>query len=276
MVMAHKRTAKKKMDKWKSIVAIVLLLYLLAAALLYLFQDKLVFHPEKLSTAYAFHFPEAFREFNIPLDDTSSLNAVLFKAPAAKGIVLYFHGNTGNINSYAKYVPMLLKEGYDVLMPDYRTYGKSSGALSEQALYDDAYTMYQLACRYFDKDSIVLYGKSLGTCIAASLAAKEPCKALVLECPYYSFDLLAKRYFFLFPVNWLLKYHLPTYRYLQKVSAPVLLIHGQKDQVIPYRQASRLKQVLKPGDQFLTIPEGGHNNLTTFPQYQAALHALLQ
>jgi pimeloyl-ACP methyl ester carboxylesterase len=158
---------------------------------------------------------------------------------------------------------------------DYPGYGKSTGPLNEQRLYDYADQLYIMAKSRFAKDSIIIYGKSLGTGIAAWLASKKDCKQLILETPYYSIPSLAGRYFPIYPMERMMHYKIPTYEYLQKVIAPVTILHGNDDGVIPYNNAQRLRPSLKPADQFITIEGGSHNNLYSFPFFRQKLDSLL-
>ncbi len=266
-------------EKLKNIIGIIIIIYLVTGGALYFFQYKLIFRPGPLPTGYQFAFNRPFKEFNIPINEKDTVNAVLFQTrhdSAAKGMVIYFHGNQENINHYAKYASNFTRNGYEVLMMDYRGYGKSRGVNTERSLYSDALSLYELARNYFPPDNIVVYGKSLGTAIAAELASVRDCRYLVLETPYYSFTSLVRRYVPVYPVDWMLNYPFPTYRFLQKVTAPVIIFHGTKDGVIPYRNAARLKPYLKSGDEFITISGGSHNDLNDYPLFHQKLDSLLQ
>ncbi len=127
----------------------------------------------------------------------------------------------------------------------------------------------------FSQDSIIIYGRSLGSGIATELASIRDCKRLILETPYYSFPSLAKTYLWMYPVDRMIKYKFPTNEYLLKVSAPVTIFHGTDDGVIPYKNAVRLKKMLKAGDEFVTIPDGAHNNLSKRNEMTLKLDSLL-
>jgi fermentation-respiration switch protein FrsA (DUF1100 family) len=142
-------------------------------------------------------------------------------------------------------------------------------------LYDEALQVYKLARARYQPEQIIIYGKSLGSGIAAQLAAVRDCKKLVLETPYYSFTSLTRIACWMYPVNLLLHYKFVTHEYLTKVTAPITIFHGSSDGVVPYFNAKRLKNVLKTGDEFITIDGGSHNDLYSFPLVQKKLDSLL-
>ena len=138
----------------------------------------------------------------------------------------------------------------------------------------DALLVYRKAREQTSTDSIILYGKSIGTGLAAYAASKQNCKKLILETPYYSMDALAKHYFPIYPVRPITSHSFPIYDYLKKVKAGVAIFHGTRDEVVPYQQALRLKQENK-NIELITIENGKHNDLTDFNLYQAKLDSLL-
>lgn len=243
---------------------------------LYFFQEKLIFHPQRLPADHVFKFDMPFKEINVPINNEKSLSIVQFTVADSlcKGVVLYLHGNTRNIERYASFAKDFTKNNYEVWMMDYPGFGKSTGERTEQGIYDDSEIFYKMATARFVADSIIIYGKSIGTGVASRLASRVDCKRLILETPYYSLDALLRHYAFIYPVSRMAKYHFPTYEYFENVDAPITLIHGTKDQVIPYSQAKRL-QKLKPGVELISIENGKHNNLTEFPLYQQKLDSLL-
>ncbi|MGH2552828.1 MAG: alpha/beta hydrolase [Chitinophagaceae bacterium] len=265
---------KKKFFKWLQIVIII---YVLFGATLYFLQDAILFHPVSLKRDHHYNFPEPHREINIAINDKDTLSLVDFSSTdtSTRGIVLYFHGNKKNISWYSKYIPYFTRHGYQVLMIDYPGFGKSTGKLTEQKLYDWALQVYKIAHKRFSADSIIIYGKSMGTGIAAQLAAKRDCKRLILETPYYDFPSVVSHYLPLYPVRWMLHYDLPTYEYLKVVSAPVTIFQGTKDKLVTYSNAKRLKPILKKGDEFITIKGAGHNNLYKYKELTGKLDSLL-
>src|SRR5690606_27736681 len=152
---------------------IFLFIYILVGAALYFFQEKLLFHPEKLPANYRFEFSAPFKQVDISLNDETNLSIVQFTVPDSltKGIVLYFHGNKGNINRYAPFATHFTRNNYEVWMMDYPGFGKTTGKLSVERIYEDALIMYRMARSRFATDCITIYGKSIGTGIAAQLAS---------------------------------------------------------------------------------------------------------
>ncbi|NII23476.1 alpha/beta hydrolase [Pseudoflavitalea sp. X16] len=266
---------KKKIIRW---VSIIVMIYCIIGIGIFYGQDKILFHPEPLDRNYNYNFHTPYKEVNIPYATGVNMSVVQFTTSDSmpKGVVLYFHGNRQNIGRYAPFAPAFTKQGYEVWMIDYPGYGKSTGPFTEQRLYDWALTFYKLARARFKPDSIVLYGKSMGTGIATQLAAIRDCKHLVLETPYYSFPSITGMYFPIYPVERIIRFKIPTWQYMQQVTAPVTIFHGTDDGVIRYSNAQRLLPYLKPGDQFITIEGGSHNNLSEYPVYQQKLDSLLR
>jgi hypothetical protein len=192
-----------------------------------------------------------------------------------KGVVIYFHGNRGNIERYAKFAGNFTKHGYEVWMEDYPGFGKSTGTRNEKILYQQAEQIYALAAASFAVNSIVVYGKSFGTGIAAYIASTVNCRRLILETPYYSIPDLFSYYAPIYPVQAMADYKLPINLYLPKITIPVTIFHGTADGVIPYRCAARLKRLLKTTDGFITIENGTHHNLNDYPLFHQKLDSLL-
>jgi fermentation-respiration switch protein FrsA (DUF1100 family) len=160
-------------------------------------------------------------------------------------------------------------------MMDYPGFGKSNGERNEEILYADALQVYKMARARFSRDSIIIYGKSIGTGIATQLAAKRDCKRLILETPYYSIDELFRHYAFIYPVSWMTHYHLPSGENFDRVTAPITIFHGTSDEVIPYDHSRRLLKKAKAPVELVTIENGSHNNLNEFPLFQRKLDSVL-
>ena len=266
---------KKKRFRWLTWIA---LLYGIIGIGFYFLQDMILFHPVPLERNYSYSFKLPYREVNIQYDRETKLNIVQFlpdSGSEVKGVVLYFHGNRINITHYAGYAKNFTSKNYEVWMLDYPGFGKSTGAFTEDKLYDYSLQLYRMARTRFQPGQIIVYGKSFGTCLASQLASVRDCRFLVLETPYYSFPSLVSHWMPGYPVENLLHYRFPTSEYLPKVSAPILILHGTEDDLIPLRNAEKLSTLLKPGDAFVKIEHGHHNNLNDFPIFHRQLDSLL-
>lgn len=268
------KTITRKIWKWIKIIAII---YIVLGIALYFLQDKFLFHPKKLAADHTFQFNQPFREVNLPVTEEKNLNIIQFTVPDSvrKGIVLYFHGNRNNIERYAQYAPHFTRNHFEVWMMDYPGYGKSTGKLTEKDIYADATLLYKMVKSKIHPDSIIIYGKSLGTGVATYLASRTDCKKLILETPYASIDDLVGNYAFMYPVSEMVKYHFPVKEYLDQVTMPVYLLHGTKDEVVSFSHSKKLKKMYPDKIDLTGIEKGKHNNLADFPQFQQKLDSII-
>ena len=264
-------------QKFKKLVLVLLSLYVMISTALYFLQEKIIFFPSVLEQDYEYQFNHNFEELYLNTDDGAALNAIHFKINNPKGVILYFHGNADDLSRWGTVAEFFVEKEYDVLVMDYRTYGKSTGKLSEAAFYSDAQLFYNYLKKLYNEDDITLYGRSLGTGIAAHLASKNNPKQLVLETPYYSMSEVGKSRFPILPVEKLLKYKFPTYKFIKSVSCKITIFHGTNDGVVPYSSAEKLiKASPKEKTTFITIESGNHNNLKTFNLYNSQIEKLLK
>lgn len=246
-------------------------------ASLYFLQEKLLFLPTTLEQDYQYTFNYPFEEVFLEPTENVSINALHFKAKKPKGVILYFHGNAGDLSRWGSIAEFFVARHYDVFIIDYRTYGKSKGKLSEQAFYDDAQYCYDYLLKQYSEEEITLYGRSLGTGIANYLASKHHPKQLILETPYYSILDVAKHRFPIFPVTALLKYQFPSNEYIINVKCPITIFHGTDDRIVPYVSAEKLKAVAPPDKTtFITIEGGSHNDLVEFEKYRDTVSKVLE
>ena len=274
------------MDKNPSIVNLQLLklmifyflgFYVLLVAATYCLQSKFLFLPDSLNIDYKFHFVAPFEERFLTLDDGTKINALYFKTPKkSKGLVLYFHGNANNLQRWASLYSDFTSRGYDFFIIDYRGYGKSEGKPDEKRFYQDARWVYDKMLQCYDAKNIVLYGRSLGTGVASQLATEVVAKALVLETPYYSIrDVILLRFPFLY-LPFPLPHRFPNGEHLPKVNCPIYIFQGTRDRIVPHRSALKLKPLLKPKDEFITISNGQHHNLGEFDIFQQKLDEIFE
>jgi len=256
-------------------------LFLLIYVLLFLLQDLLIFQSVKLPRDHAYQFTDRFDEYFIPVvnpdQTTDTLNALWFRTDSvSRGLIIYFHGNRGNLERWGNNAGPLLKYGYEVLMIDYRGYGKSTGKPGEEAFYLDSRQVYDWARARRTDGKLVLYGRSLGSAVASHLAMEVPCDLLILETPFDELRGVAQPY--VESGTWLLpmRYTFSNRDHLKKVKAPVVILHGTDDLIVPLSSALRLKPLLRSPDDFVIIPGGGHRNLRSFPQYEQTLRRVLR
>jgi pimeloyl-ACP methyl ester carboxylesterase len=257
------------------ILGVLAALYVLLCAVLYFKQEKLLFFPSRLPADYRFRFPGNFEERWFKMADGTRLHGLLFHATHSKGLVFYLHGNGGDVSSWAEAAPVYTRLGYDVFFLDYRGYGKSEGAISSQEqLLSDVQTTYQQLLPQYPESRTVVLGYSVGTGPATWLAAQQHPKLLILQAPYFSMRDLAARLYPFVP-GFLVRYPLQTDELITHVGAPIVLFHGDRDEVIYYQSSLRLKALLKPTDRLVLLRGAGHNGMTDNPDYQRELAGLL-
>lgn len=267
---------RKIIQRLKKLLYIFLGLYVMFISSLYFLQDKLMFLPTFLAQDYQYQFNFPFEELFFKTEEDAIINALHFKAENPKGVILYFHGNAGDLSRWGTIVEYFVAKNYDVLVMDYRTYGKSTGTLSEAAFYHDAQFCYDYLKERYEESEITIYGRSLGTGIATYIASRNQPKQLILETPYYSMVDVAKRRFPIVPVKQLMRYELPNHKYIKLVKCPITMFHGTDDKVIPLESAEKLFRSLSNDKvNFTVIEDGNHNNLIDFEAYHNVVDKVL-
>ena len=258
------------------LLKIIAAAYILICVLLYFIQEKLIFFPEKLAADHVFVFDQPFEEIRLKTKDNTLLSGVLFKTGNAKGLIFYLHGNAGSVQSWGQVAGIYTAMQYDVFMPDYRGYGKSEGHISnEQQFNDDVQLAYDSLKNLYNEQNIIIAGYSIGTGAAAKLASVNQPRLLLLHAPYYSLTDMLHHRFRIIP-SFILKYKFETNKVLPACSMPVVIFHGDQDEVIYYGSSLRLQQLFKPADTLITLRAQGHNGISDNQQYIAALQKILQ
>lgn len=264
---------------------ILLVTLLLAIALLtvtYMIQDRFIFQPSKLDRTYHFTFDQPFEEHFILVpkeyqtNDDEKINLLWFKPSGiSKGLILYFHGNRGNLERWGNYAQDLTIHGYDVMMIDYRGYGKSDGKPTEAGLYIDAELLLNWAQTHAPISKLIIYGRSLGSAVASHLATKVQPDLLILETPFD--EIIGVVWDPLQPLLRLLpsRNNFSNKKHLASVPCRKVIIHGSADRIVPLSSALKLKPFLGPQDEFIIIPDGGHRNLSTFVEYKTKIAEVL-
>jgi uncharacterized protein len=254
-------------------LCIVGLFYGVAVAALWWGQERLLFHPVLLPADHAFRMADDVHESWVDVPG-AKLNALHLRLPHPEGVVFFLHGNAGNLERWFVNVDFYRKANYDLFMLDYRGFGKSTGHIESQAqLEDDVRAAWaQVAPAYVGKKRVV-YGRSLGTGLATTLAADVQPDLTILVSPYSSMLALAAEKYPWVP-GAVLRYPLRTDLQLPRVKGRVVLAHGELDALIPVQHSERL-QTLAPGAALLRVPGAGHGDIHGFKVYLDGLRAAL-
>ncbi|MCB0446935.1 MAG: alpha/beta fold hydrolase, partial [Gelidibacter sp.] len=257
------------MAYWISTFITIVIIYIAVSIALYYLQDYMLFKPEKLPKDFQFNYDnQKFEEHNLQTRDGAIINGIQFKPKGeSKGVVLYLKGNSKSIKGWGKFAVDFTRLGYNVLMVDYRGFGKSTGRRSQKAIKRDLQEVYNKLKELTTEDRIILYGRSLGSGFAAKLASMNNPRMLILDAPYYSLTKVTARYAPFMPLSLLMKYPLPTYKWLKYVQCPIHIIHGTHDKLIPYKTSVKLSQVNPKLTKLHTVIGGGHKDLNNFESY---------
>jgi uncharacterized protein len=239
-------------------------------------QEKLLFYPDKLPKDYKFSFNNRFKEYSIQVDKKTKLNGLLFQCNRSKGLVFYLHGNGGCIDSWGSIADVYLKNNYDLFILDYRGYGKSDGEISsEKELHKDIQITYDSMKNIYEEKNIIIIGYSIGTGLATKLASVNNPKMLILKAPYYNLPDLAHQYIKFLP-SVFIRYKLKTNEYIKIVKCPVIIFHGDKDEVIYTGSSYKLKELFKPKDKLIILYGQKHNGINDNETYKLNLRRLLE
>ncbi len=264
------------MPYWLYIVLLLVGVYVGISVLLYFLQDYLMFKPEKLEKDFQFHYEnQETEEYNVETRDGATINGLHFKAKQPKGVVFYLKGNSKSMRGWGKFAVDFTRHGYDVIMVDYRGFGKSTGRRTQKAVKRDLQVVYNKIKENVDEKYIILYGRSLGSGFATKLASMNNPRMLILDAPYYSLSKVAKRYVPFMPLSVLLKFPMPTYKWLKYVQCPIHIIHGTDDKLIPYKTSVKLSKIKPKLTTLHSIIGGGHKNLNTFEYYHKVLDEII-
>lgn len=258
-------------------IGIYFILVILAFyGVVFLLQEKIIFWPKKLDKNHQFNFDQEFEELNLMSNDGISLNGLLFKASNSKGLIFYLHGNGGCLSSWGEVASTYTDWNYDVFLLDYRGYGKSEGTInSEGQLSLDVQIVYDELKKKYAENKIIVLGYSLGTGLAAKLASMNNPKLLILQAPFFSLKyIILRRTYYAIP-SFVLKYKFETNRYIEKCEMPIVIFHGTRDEVIPYKSSLMLKEKLKTNDILVPLHGQGHSKITRNEEYKVELKKIL-
>jgi pimeloyl-ACP methyl ester carboxylesterase len=255
-------------------LAIAALFYVGVMALLWFGQERLIFQPTPLPAAQALSADADVHERFVDVDG-ARLSLLELRLPEPKGVVFFLHGNAGNLQSWFVNAEFYRRANFDLVMLDYRGYGKSSGRIeSEAQLHADVKAVWNAVAPRYAGRRVVMLGRSLGTALAATLAAQVQPDLTLLVSPYQSMAALAAQHYPWVPAA-LLRYPLRTDEHLPRIRQPVVLLHGDRDTLIPPTHSEALKS-RAPQAQLVIVPGAGHNDLQEFDSYLGAVQAALR
>ena len=248
--------------------------------LVFVFQSRLVFFPgtgrEVVVTPQTYGL--GFETVGIGTADGETLQAWWVPAEGARGTVLFFHGNAGNISHRVDYLLMFNRLRYSTLIVDYRGYGRSTGTPTEDGTYRDAEAAWEHVrhARMARPQDVVIAGESLGAAVATWLAAKVGPRAVVLFSTFTSVNDLGAQVYWFLPVRLLSRIGYDNLENLKRIRAPVFIAHSRDDDIVPYAHGKRLYDAANEPKAFLEM-RGGHNDgfIFTQPEWVAQLGAFL-
>lgn len=239
-------------------------LYLVVCLLMWAFQRNLQYFPQKAMQAPAAYGVADFSDLRLKTADGTRIQAWHKAAGTGRPTILYFHGNAGNLAGRAGYFRRLADAGFGVLALSYRGYGASEGSPSEEGFYQDARALiaYAKSDLSLAPDRLILYGESIGTGVAVQMATEVSPAALILQAPYSSItDLAADTYPWL-PARLLLKDRFDSLSKIGRVTAPLLLFHGELDRVVPVHYGRQLFAAAREPKQAVYFPDVSHGDFS--------------
>ena len=249
--------------------------YTIVLIIVYIVQDKFIFKPEKLHQDFLYKYDVPFKELFFDVSPGVRINGIHFFLKETNGLILYFHGNSRSIKGWAKYAKDFYRYGYEVVLVDYRGFGKSTGRRNEGDMLNDMQVVYDTLKTTFSENQILVYGRSLGSGFATKIASDNNPHYLILDSPFYNFSSVVQRFLPILPVRFLLRYQLQTDKWLRKVNCHTYIIHGTRDRIIPIRHSEQLQALNPRKITLIRIHGGGHNNLPSFPEYHNFIRDIL-
>lgn len=273
--------AKTSLKMKKFLIRLILVLsiiYIGICGYMFFFQESFIFHPDVLAKNVVIDYGLNEAELSIETEDGEKLSGILCKSSIeTKKLVFFLHGNAGNLTDQAQAAKFYTEMGYDFFTFDYRGFGKSSGKIkSEEQFYEDIERMYYEMTTVYKPDSIVIVGYSVGTAPAAMIAnrAKPSPSKLLLIAPYLSMiDMTNRRYPYI--PSFLLEYKFETDKFVERQSMPILIIHGDKDEVLPVDGSRKLSKLLKENSRYYEIKGQGHDDFELNAEFKTQISAFL-
>ena len=238
---------------------------LIAVVTLRVIENHLIYFPPRYPEGFppAQTFERDGEEVWLLTEDGVRIDAFYRSNPASKQVLLWFHGNAENIGYDLDHLRALAKIGVNILAVDYRGYGKSEGKPDEAGVYRDANAAYDYLInqRHFRAQEIVIYGHSLGGAVAVNLASRRPCGRLIVQSSFTNARAMARRMLVIPLLEYVAKSRFDSLQKIREVHAPILVVHGTRDEVVPFRMGQQLFRAAPEPKRFYPIEGAGHNNL---------------
>lgn len=234
--------------------------YLLLVGFVYLRQDSMVYYPTKDIEGTPSDIGLKYEEITLKTKDSINLSAWYVPAKDERGVVLFCHGNAGNISHRLDSIRIFHDLGLSVLIFDYRGYGRSEGSPTEEGTYLDAESAweYLVNVKGVRPEKIILFGRSLGSAVAAELALRHPAAGIIIESGFKSIPELGAKFFPYLPIRLISRFQYSTIDKVSMINMPKLFIHSPQDEMIPYEHGAALFEKAAEPKEFLQIT-GGHN-----------------
>jgi uncharacterized protein len=255
------RAASRTMSVLGWLAVIVIAGYVGFTAVVYFGQRSLMYFPDTAhTTPAAAGLPEA-EEVPLTASDGTQILAWHVAPHDDKPVIVYFHGNGGALRYRVERFHKLIGIGIGLVGLEYRGYGGLGGSPNESGLIADAEAAYAYAAARYPVARIVLWGESLGTGVAVALAAEKPVGRVILEAPFTSTAAVGARHYWYLPVRFLMKDQFHSDTRIAKVTAPLLILHGVHDQIVPYAMGEQLFNLANKPKHIVRFLDGGHEDL---------------
>lgn len=237
------------------VLVLVTATYVGLCLMAFLFQKRLTFFPERRLAASPSDTGLRYEEVSVETEDRVQLHAWWVPHPEARGVILFFHGNAGNMSHRLDTLRFWNELGFSILIFDYRGYGHSGGQISEAGTQADARAMwrYLTEVRGHAPGEIVLFGRSLGAAVAIELATHVRSAGLIVESAFTTMADMARRAYPWLPVRWLLRMRFDSLNRIRRIDAPKLFVHSTDDEMVPYDMGRTLFEAASGPKQFLPI-----------------------
>lgn len=247
-----------------SLLTIATSVYVLLSLVLYLLQGKMVFLsnlPGRALTASPGDIGLEYEDVYLATLDDERLHGWYVPATISRGVIVFFHGNAGNISHRLDSIGIFHQLGLDTLIIDYRGYGQSTGKTTEQGTYLDAQAAwsYLVDERGIAADQIIIFGRSLGGAVGAWLGTQHTPAAVIIESSFSSGVDMARRLYPFLPVRLITRLRYPVAEYASHLDCPVLVVHSRDDEIIPFAMGQSIYAAVKQRKSFLEL-RGDHNN----------------